>query len=277
MYATKLDEVLFPVQSVPCYVITSRNKKSLTMADLSYAGDALFDFYKNSALRVEKGSFPFVSNEDLIVKFKLLVGGGNIEWRIIYYNNDKTDFYLNGIVKEWRGLLDSKGTLLKSSVELSNSYTGRFSPRVLYSLYNPVLKVFIKTPQSFGSTETLGRKTYQQIYPEFIESFKEANPLEVDVEVENLTIGTHTMGRYPLRVRDFFTESLGTAIAYYGQSIPISEVKLFYLTVVALTAHKWSATNYEHSRELQHHLYSRIMRLMPDQDYLKQNIYLYTL
>lgn len=277
MFANSLQEVVFDIESVSCYILDAKsNKKNFTMADLAYAGNALYDPYRRVALRLEKTGFPHISNSDLIKLFQDTVKS-NVRWKVIYYNNEKTDFYLNGIISEWRGKLSPKNTLLKSAVEISNSYTGRFSPRITYSLYNPDLNTFIRTPVSFGSTETVKKSIFLRIYPDFIDSFDEPDPIGTMVDVENLQFTNLFFSKWAFKVGTFYKEVMPSIHEYFGKAIPMSLCKFYYLTVIASIAHLWSGTNYEQAREFQHSLYKRIMRMVPEQDYLKSNIIVYKL
>lgn len=263
-----LQDVLFDVAQEPCFTLNTK-AKSFTKADLSYAGSALMDVRRNFSLRVERNHFKFLSNAELISKAKQLIGGSKIAWRIIYYNNDKTEFYLNGIITEWKGLINSRNTLLKPALELSNFYTGRFNSRILFSIYNPTDDKFIRTPLTLHTEDTVTsfqQELHRALTETYLPNLLTHNSYASDILIpfENIILTDSTHSHLPYRIQQKYLPAINDLVEYYGKEVfPANEYQLVLLMLVAKLAHEWTATNYENARKFQHYSFDRIMRQIP--------------
>lgn len=262
----ELSDVLYDVSVEPCYTLNSK-AKTFGKQDLSFAGTVLFDRRRNFSLRIERNPFKFISNQDLIYKAKELTNGSKIVWRIIYYSNDKTEFYLNGIISEWRGLVDSRTTLLKPALELSNFYTGRYNSRILFSIYHPVFQTFIRTPLTLHTDDTVTSPTQQlhnALTQTYLPSFLDNKFTDEKAFFSDIQIGQSVLDHLPYRIKEFIQSKKTTLMSYYASnSFPVKEYQLVGLTLVALLAHEWSASNYEQARKFQHFMFERVMRTVP--------------
>lgn len=261
-----LQDVTFSVSLEPCYALNSK-AKSFTKADLSFAGMVLMDTYRNFSIRVERSHFKFISNEQLILKAKQLIGGSKIAWRIIYYNNDKTEFYLNGIITEWKGLVNSKNTLFKPALELSNFYTGRYNSRILFSIYNPVNDTFIRTPLTLHTEDTVSsfsQELHNNLTQTYLPNFLDNKFVNDSIKFSNIVIKNTTQSYIPYRIKQMIPKVIKEVQEYYNDdSFPITEYQLVLLIIVAKLAHEWTSTNYENARKFQHYYFERIMKEIP--------------
>jgi len=261
-----LSDVLYDVSVEPCYALNSK-ARTFGKQDLSFVGTVLFDKRRNFSLRIERNAFKFISNQDLIYKAKELTSGSRLTWRIIYYNNDKTEFYLNGIINEWKGLVDSRTTLLKPALELSNFYTGRYNSRILFSIYNPALQTFIRTPLALHTDETITsplQQLHNALTQTYLPEFLSNKFVDERASFTDISFGQAVIDHLPYRIKELITTKIRMLIDYYkGVTFPVREYQLVTLTLVALLAHEWSGSNYEQARKFQHFMFERIMRCVP--------------
>jgi hypothetical protein len=261
-----LSDVLYDVSVEPCYALNSK-ARTFGKQDLSSVGTVLFDKRRNFSLRIERNLFKFISNQDLIYKAKELTSGSKLVWKIIYYNNDKTEFYLNGIINEWKGLVDSRTTLLKPALELSNFYTGRYNSRILFSIYNPVLQVFIRTPLTLHTDETITsplQQLHNALTQTYLPEFLSNKFVDEQASFTDISFGQTIIDHLPYRIKELITAKTRMLVDYYKSiTFPVKEYQLVALTLVALLAHEWSGSNYEQARKFQHFMFERIMRYVP--------------
>ena len=157
MFAESIKEVLFPIEKQNLYVRNNLDNTKIKLlpldataeipitdgwiplSSLSYVGECLVNMDDHTVYKIGK-DLKYTPTQDLIEQVRTEYG--NFTPHIIHYSKDKSSVYINVIISQLTALaLDYRYAL-----EISNNYSGRFSPRLTLSLYNIEKDRMIRTP-----------------------------------------------------------------------------------------------------------------------------------
>jgi len=167
MFAVSLKEVDFPVEKQNLYVRNNLSTRDFQGTDgqsyirtdyLSYDRECLINIDAHTIYKIRK-HIKYTRTRVLIEQ--VLTEYGKFDTHIIYYSKDKSAVCINLILTNFA----STGSLeYRFALEISNYYSGRFSPKVTLSLYNIHKDIMIRTSlPAFNENKTINLEGIKEL------------------------------------------------------------------------------------------------------------------
>lgn len=234
MFAVSLKEVDFPVEKQNLYVRNNLSVGDFKGSDglsyirtdyLSYVGECLINMDDHTIYKIGK-KIKYTRTQDLIEQ--VLTEYGKFDTHIIYYSKDKSAVCINLILRDYTSASPAE---YRFALEISNYYSGRYSPKITLSLYNIHRDSMIRTP---------------------ISAFIEKGALNLNgIEELHTVLRSKSLIYNSPKIIYLLPKKIRDTAIFYGARTCID-----VLDVIAGITDKWLETNYELATMTQRKIYT---------------------